>query len=94
MTPLEKIQGLFDRSLNLKRQVRDGHLDILPGMTDACARAVAGGGPAKALCDHAFIVPSRETGRIQEIHITAGHAPMEPIEDDLLARGAIRRTGG
>ena len=52
------------------------------------------GGPAKAPCDHAFIVPSRETGRIQEIHITAGHALMELIEDDLRARGAIWRTGG
>ncbi len=202
MTPLEKIQGLFDRSLDLKRQVRDGHLASLPVMADACANAVAkggkilicgnggsagdaqhlaaellirlrpdinrggipaiplaldsssmtacandysfdrvfarmvevlgrpgdallaittsgksanvlraleaartmkiatlgflggDGGPALALCDHAFIVPSRETGRIQEIHITAGHALMELIEDDLLARGAIKRTGG
>ncbi|MBM3565559.1 MAG: SIS domain-containing protein [Alphaproteobacteria bacterium] len=52
------------------------------------------GGPARALCDRAFIVPSRETGRIQEVHITAGHALMELIEDDLLARGTIRKTGG
>lgn len=202
MTPLEKIQGLFDRSLDLKRQVRDAHLGVLPVMADACARAVAqggkilicgnggsagdaqhlaaellvrlrpdinrggipaiplaldsssmtacandygfdlvfarmvealgrkgdvllalttsgksanvlraleaaramgiatlgflggDGGKALALCDHAFVVPSRETGRIQEIHITAGHALMELIEDDLLARGAIRKTGG
>lgn len=201
MTPLEKVQGLFDRSLELKRQVRDKHLAALPAMADACAHAVAhggkilicgnggsaadaqhlaaellvrlkgdmdrggipaiplaldsssmtacgndygfdrvfarmlealgrpgdvllaittsgksanvlralekaremkiatlgflggDGGPAKMLCDHAFIVPSRETGRIQEIHITAGHALMELIEDDLLGRGAIKRTG-
>lgn len=201
MTPIEKIQGLFDRSLDLKRQVRDKHLGVLPVMADACARAVAqggkilicgnggsagdaqhlaaellvrlrpdinrggipaiplaldsssmtacandysfdlvfarmvealgrtgdvllalttsgksanvlraletaremkiatlgflggDGGKARTLCDHAFVVPSRETGRIQEIHITAGHALMELIEDDLLARGAIQRTG-
>lgn len=47
------------------------------------------GGPAAALCDIAFIVPSDETGRIQEAHITAGHAVMELVEDMLLARGAI-----
>ena len=50
------------------------------------------GGTAKALCDQSFIVPSRKTGRIQEIHITAGHALMELIEVDLLAKGAIKRT--
>jgi D-sedoheptulose 7-phosphate isomerase len=49
------------------------------------------GGPALALCDVAFVVPSRETGRIQEVHITAGHALMEMIEDGLLERGAVRR---
>ena len=34
----------------------------------------SGGGPALALCDRAFVVPGSETGRIQEAHITAGHA--------------------
>ncbi len=43
----------------------------------------SGGGPALALCDHAFVVPSGTTGRIQEVHITAGHALMELIEDAL-----------
>lgn len=47
------------------------------------------GGPALPLCDVAFVVPSTETGRIQESHITAGHAVMELVEDMLLQRGAI-----
>jgi D-sedoheptulose 7-phosphate isomerase len=47
------------------------------------------GGPALPLCDVAFVVPSTETGRIQESHITAGHAIMELVEDMLLARGVI-----
>jgi D-sedoheptulose 7-phosphate isomerase len=47
------------------------------------------GGAALALCDVAFVVPSTETGRIQEAHITAGHAIMELVEDMLLARGII-----
>jgi D-sedoheptulose 7-phosphate isomerase len=47
------------------------------------------GGPALAHCDAALVVPSTETGRIQESHITAGHALMELIEEGLLASGAV-----
>jgi len=42
------------------------------------------GGKAIKLCDSFFLVPSQDTGRIQESHITAGHALMEYIEDALL----------
>ena len=42
------------------------------------------GGKALKYCNEAFIVPSNNTGRIQEAHITAGHALMECIEDSLL----------
>jgi D-sedoheptulose 7-phosphate isomerase len=48
------------------------------------------GGAARALCDLALVVPSRETGRIQEAHIAIGHAVMELIEDRLLAAGIIK----
>jgi D-sedoheptulose 7-phosphate isomerase len=48
------------------------------------------GGPALAECDAALVVPSNETGRIQESHITAGHAMMEMIEEGLLATGAVK----
>jgi D-sedoheptulose 7-phosphate isomerase len=43
-----------------------------------------GGGEALKYCDEAFIVPSNDTGRIQESHITAGHALMEYVEDRLI----------
>ena len=43
-----------------------------------------GGGEALKYCDEAVIVPSDDTGRIQEAHITAGHALMEYIEDRLI----------
>ena len=49
----------------------------------------AGGGDALQYCDEAFIVPSDNTGRIQESHITAGHALMEYIEDKLLELGHL-----
>ncbi|MEO5332416.1 MAG: SIS domain-containing protein [Magnetococcus sp. YQC-5] len=47
------------------------------------------GGEALQWCDLAIVVPSRETGRIQEVHITVGHALMEAIEDILLEQGVI-----
>lgn len=49
----------------------------------------SGGGPALKFCDEAFIVPSSNTGRIQESHITAGHALMEYIEDNLIKEGYL-----
>jgi len=49
------------------------------------------GGPALAECDMALVVPSSETGRVQEAHMVVGHALVELIEDGLLARGAVRR---
>jgi D-sedoheptulose 7-phosphate isomerase len=45
------------------------------------------GGESLSLCDASFLVPSDETGRVQEVHITAGHALMEGIEDRLLNCG-------
>ena len=47
------------------------------------------GGPALKFCDEAFVVPSNNTGRIQESHITTGHALMEYIEDHLLEAGYL-----
>ena len=48
------------------------------------------GGRAHKLCDESFIVPSDDTGRIQESHITAGHALMECIEDKLIEVNYIK----
>jgi D-sedoheptulose 7-phosphate isomerase len=47
------------------------------------------GGKAKDLCDNFFLVPSYDTGRVQEVHITAGHALMQYIEDRLLKSGYL-----
>tara|TARA_B100001173_G_C15805588_1_gene469617 strand:- start:40 stop:645 length:606 start_codon:yes stop_codon:yes gene_type:complete len=48
------------------------------------------GGPALELCDLNFLAPSNDTARIQETHITAGHALMEHIEDELAAKEFIQ----
>jgi D-sedoheptulose 7-phosphate isomerase len=42
--------------------------------------------PAVGLCEHAIVVPSSETARVQEAHITIGHALLELVEDRLTAR--------
>lgn len=49
----------------------------------------SGGGKALEFCDEAFVVPSDNTGRVQEVHITAGHALMECVEDNLLDFGYL-----
>ena len=53
-----------------------------------------GGGEALQYCDVAFIVPSDDTGRIQEAHITAGHALMERVEDLLIDSGDLNLESG
>ena len=49
------------------------------------------GGDALNYCDSAFVVPSNVTARIQESHITAGHAMLQYIEDKLLEDGWLSK---
>ena len=50
------------------------------------------GGKALELCDLSFVVPSTVTARIQESHITAGHAMLQYIEDKLLDEGYLQKN--
>lgn len=45
-----------------------------------------GGGKMKALSDHLIAVPSKDTPRIQESHITIGHIICELVESSLFPR--------
>ncbi len=49
------------------------------------------GGEAISYCDSVFLVPSRITARIQESHITAGHALLQYVEDKLLEDGWLTK---
>ena len=49
------------------------------------------GGKALTFCDSAFIVPSNITARIQESHITAGHALLQYVEDSLIEDGWLHK---
>ena len=49
-----------------------------------CAFLGNDGGDCLKLSDQSFIVPSELTSTIQECHITAGHALMEIIEDQII----------
>jgi len=51
------------------------------------------GGPARALCDHLLLVPADETARIQECHITLGHAILELLEERLVGAWAAEGRG-
>ena len=50
------------------------------------------GGEALSHCDSAFVVPSKITARIQESHITAGHALLQYVEDSLLDKGWLHKN--
>ncbi len=55
----------------------------------------SGGGKMAALADHLFAVDSRDTARIQEAHILAGHMICDWIEIDCLAsHAAAARNSG
>ena len=49
------------------------------------------GGEALEYCNSAFVVPGKVTARIQESHITAGHALLQYIEDLLLESGWLHK---
>ncbi len=49
------------------------------------------GGKALEYCNNTFIVPSVVTARIQESHITAGHAMLQYVEDKLLNEGWLTK---
>ena len=49
----------------------------------------SGGGDSLKHCDLAFVVPSKKTARIQEVHITAGHAVIEYVEARLVKEGFL-----
>src|SRR6185295_6506894 len=59
------------------RAAREGGLTTIGLLGDE-------GGPALAECHLALVVPSKITGRIQESHITIGHAMLELVEESLL----------
>lgn len=45
------------------------------------------GGPALEKADHAFVVPSKNTPRIQEVHIALGHVLCELVDNKLFLGG-------
>jgi D-sedoheptulose 7-phosphate isomerase len=60
-------------------------LEVARGMGIGTIGFLGGdGGSAAPLCDVALIVPSMETARVQEAHITLGHAILELLEDRLI----------
>ena len=68
--------------------------NVLKALAAAKARGVvtvgltgANRGEMEALCDHCIAVPSTSTPRIQEAHITVGHALCAAVEEALFVKG-------
>ncbi|MCB9373269.1 MAG: SIS domain-containing protein [Microthrixaceae bacterium] len=68
--------------------------NVLEGVAAARALGItvvgltgAGGGELAARCDHAVVVPSTETARIQEVHLTIGHLLCEAVDAAVTAAG-------
>jgi D-sedoheptulose 7-phosphate isomerase len=66
-------------SLNILRAIEAARQSkvVVIGMTGAS------GGQMRAACDLCLCVPSKSTARIQEMHITIGHAICELVEERL-----------
>ena len=65
--------------------------NVLGALRAACEMGIVSvgllggdGGPAMQLCDLAIVVPETDTARVQECHITLGHAILTLLEDRLV----------
>jgi len=87
-----KIKQTFEDSISVKEAILDRDLfNVLLEAGDVIAGSIADGGKALQYCNSAFIVPSKVTARIQESHITAGHAMLQYIEDKLVNEGWLSK---
>lgn len=65
----------------------------LAGMTTVAFTGL-GGGRIAQIADHLFAVESRETARVQEAHILAGHMLCDWLELDMIASQAEAEAAG
>jgi len=78
------------RSANVVRA-----LEVARGMGIVTVGLLGGAAvPARDHCDHVLLVPDDDTARIQECHITLGHAIMEILEDRMLRNPMPSRANG
>ncbi|MFQ5877408.1 MAG: SIS domain-containing protein [Acidobacteriota bacterium] len=85
---VEALGGPGDVAVGLSTSGRSEN--VLEGLRAARDRGLLtlgltgrGGGPMRRLCRHLIAVPSRETPRIQEIHILVGHILCQLVDDAL-----------
>ena len=82
---ISKIKKTFEESIDTLKSARENNIYSVGFLGN-------GGGEALELGDSAFVVPSNITARIQETHITAGHAMLQYIEDTLLDIGYLEKS--
>jgi D-sedoheptulose 7-phosphate isomerase len=74
------------RSINIIKALKAAHQK---GMLTFGFLGGDGGGALKE-CNLALVIPSKQTDRIQEAHITAGHILMELIEDLMIEKNHVK----
>jgi len=100
---VSKIKKTFEESIVTKQAILDEDLyQVLVSAGDKITNSIKnggklmicgnGGGEASDLCDLSFVVTNKVTARIQESHITAGHAMLQYIEDKLLDEGYLQKS--
>lgn len=92
----KNIKKTFEESISVKKEVieKKAYEALkLAKLKGIYSLGFLGGDGGRVLeyCSNAFIVPSEITARIQESHITAGHAMLKYIEDKLLNSGWLTK---
>ena len=78
-----KVKNAIQESIDLKKLVLFQKLYKTLGFLGSDGRE------SLRYCDLSFIVPSNKTARVQEVHITAGHALIEYVEGRLIQEGFL-----
>ena len=88
---LEDNEGRMSSS-RIRSALSEGNLEVAKKLSIHSLGFLGNdGGNALNLCDQVFLVPSSNTARIQEAHITAGHALIKYVENKLLEEGFLNK---
>ena len=78
-----KVKNAIQESIDLKKLILHQKLYKTLGFLGLDGRE------SLRYCDLSFIDPSNKTARVQEVHITTGHALIEYVEGRLIQEGFL-----
>ncbi len=86
---MQQIKDFLNESARLKQTVAETLAGDIQKAIELIRASFQKGGKMKDLVDVPIVVPSSDTARIQEVHITIGHIICEIIEQDLIHENKI-----